>query len=164
MTSVTFKGNAVRLAGTFLEVGQKAPDFVLVSQDLQNKSLKDFSGKKLIIIVPSLDTPVCATMGHKFGEKVGQKEGVSLLLISADLPFAQKRSCLANSIEHVTTLSTMRNNTFSKDYGILIEEGPLAGLCCRAVLLLDESNTVLYKELVSEITAEPDYDKALAAI
>jgi thioredoxin-dependent peroxiredoxin len=162
--TVTLHKKPVRLAGAFLEVGQKAPDFTLINQDLQEKSLKDFSGKKLLVIVPSLDTPVCLTSGQKFQQKVQETKGLSLIIISADLPFAQKRSCAANGIDKVVTLSMMRDKAFAKDYGVLIEDGPLSGLCARAVILLDENNVVLYRELVPEITEEPDYQKALLAL
>lgn len=159
---VTLKGSPVELEGTFPKVGQKAPDFTLVDADLHEKSLyTDFSGKKVLVIVPSLDTPVCSISSKKFQEKLGRTP-VSLLLISADLPFAQKRSCGADS--KATTLSLMRDKKFAKDYGVLIKSGPLSGICTRAVLVLSEDNTVLYEELVAEITQEPNYDKALAAL
>lgn len=156
---VTFKNSPVQLDGLFPSIGQKAPDFLLVDGSLQEKSLyQDFSGKKILMIVPSLDTEVCATSGKKFREKLKDKEA-TLLLVSADLPFAQKRFCTANASPKTITLSMMHDKSFGSNYGVLIKDGPLKGLCTRAVLVLDEDNSVLYAELVSEITQEPNYEK-----
>lgn len=163
-TAVTFKGNSVQIKGNFPLKGQKAPDFLLIDSNLNEKSLKDFSEKKLLLIVPSLDTPVCSTCGKKFNEAIEGKEDVSLLIISADLPFAQNRYCGAEGLKKATTLSMMRDKSFAEDYGVLIKSGPLSGLCTRAVILLDKDNTVLYAECVSEITKEPDYEKILTFI
>ena len=157
MSSVTFKGTPVTIKGTFPTVGQKAPDFCLVDGDLQEKTLKDFPMRKLLVIVPSLDTDVCAISSKKFSEQVLAEKDLSLLIISADLPFAQKRCCLAKEITGATTLSMMRDKSFAESYGVLIQDGPLAGLCSRAVILLDKDNTILYAELVPEITQEPTY-------
>ncbi len=165
MATVTLKGNLVHLAGTFLNVGQKAPDFILVSSSLEDKTLDSFSAvKKILLIVPSLETSVCSTCTKTFHEKVVNRKDLELLVISADLPFAQKRYCEAEHVSNLTALSTMRDQSFGKDYGVLIQDGPLKGLCTRAVLLLDENNKVLYAELVSEITSEPNYEKLFALI
>lgn len=165
MAKITLKGNAINTNGNLPAQGAQAPDFTLVAGDLSEQSLSGFAGKKKVIsIVPSLDTPVCATSTQKFNEQVTGMQGVQLIVVSADLPFAQGRFCEANSTKEVATLSTMRNQDFASDYGVLIVDGPLAGLTARAVLVLDENNQVLHSELVSEIADEPDYDAALNAL
>ena len=165
MTTVTFKGTPVRLCGKFPSLGETAPDFTLVNGSLEDKTLKSFpSVKKLLLIVPSLETSVCSTCTKTFHSKVMNRKDVELIVISADLPFAQKRYLETEKISNLTSLSTMRDQSFAKSYGVLIEEGPLKGLCARAVLLLDENNKVLYAELVSEITTEPHYDKPLSLL
>lgn len=165
MANVTLKGNTIHTNGQLPSLNSKAPDFVLVDSDLQEKSLKNFSGKrKLISIVPSLDTSVCSISTKKFNEKVKDHPEVAVLVVSADLPFAQKRVCGAEGIKNITTLSMMRSKDFAKNYGVLIQDGPLAGICARAVVVLDENDKVVYEELVPEITQEPNYDKALQAL
>ncbi|MFN3750204.1 MAG: thiol peroxidase [Thiobacillus sp.] len=160
--TVTLGGNPIDVAGTFPKVGDTAPEFKLVNKDLADVSLADFAGKKKILnIVPSLDTPVCATSTKKFNAAASDK--VAVLVISADLPFAQNRFCGAEA-PNVTTLSTMRGGEFMKNYGVAIVSGPLAGITARAVVVLDENNKVLYSELVPEIKQEPNYDAALAAL
>ncbi len=160
MANVTFKGKPIKLAGSFPSVHQKAPDFLLVNERLENKSLQDFPRvKKLLLIVPSLETPVCSMCTKTFHNKVMGRNDLSLLVISADLPFAQKRYCATEKVSNLTVLSTMRGHDFGRNYGVLIQEGPLEGLCARAVLLLDPDNVVLYGELVAEITQEPNYEK-----
>jgi thiol peroxidase len=165
MTTVTFKGTPVHLAGTFPKIGQKAPEFVLVNPSLEDKTLQSFGPvKKILLIVPSLETSVCATCTKKFHEKTAGRKDLALLVISADLPFAQKRFSDTEKFTNLTTLSTMRGPAFGTDYGLLIQEGPLKGLCSRAVLLLDEQDHVLYGELVPEITSETSYDQVLALL
>lgn len=165
MTTVTFKGNAVKLAGKFPRVGEKAPECILVNTSLEDRSLKSFGEvKKLLLIVPSLETSVCATCTKTFHTKTANRKDLALLVISADLPFAQKRYTETEKLANLNTLSTMRGPNFGTDYGVLIQEGPLKGLCTRAVLLLDEQNNVLYAELVPEITTEPNYEKVLALL
>lgn len=160
--TVTLGGNPIDVAGNFPKVGDTAPDFRLVNKDLADVSLANFAGKKKILnIVPSLDTPVCATSTKKFNAAASDK--VAVLVISADLPFAQNRFCSAEA-PNVTTLSTMRGGEFMKNYGVAIVSGPLAGITARAVLVLDENDKVLYAELVPEIKQEPNYDAALAAL
>ena len=165
MTAVTLKGNPVTLNGTFPSVGQTAPDFSLVSKDLKDVGLKDFAGKRKVLnIVPSLDTAVCATSTRKFNEAASKLNNTVVLVISADLPFAMSRFCVAEGLENVTTLSLMRGREFLRNYGVEIANTGLAGVAARAVVVLDESNKVLYTQLVPEITTEPDYDAALAAL
>lgn len=165
MAQITLKGNAINTNGDVPEKGVQAPDFNLVAGDLSEVGLSKFAGKKKVIsIVPSLDTDVCATSTKKFNEQVTGKADVQLIVVSADLPFAQGRFCEANSTKEVATLSTMRNQDFANDYGVSIVDGPLAGLTARAVLVLDENNQVLHSQLVPEIVDEPDYAAALAAL
>ncbi len=165
MAKITLQGNAINTNGDLPAVGSTAPDFHLVAGDLSDKGLADFAGKKkLVSIVPSLDTGVCAASTKVFNEKLGGRDDVAVIIVSADLPFAQGRFCEAESTADVTTLSMMRSRNFAKDYGVLIEDGPLAGITARAVLVLDADNKVLHAELVPEIAQEPDYDAAIAAL
>ena len=164
MASITFKGNPASTSGDLPSVGSTAPDFKLVKTDLSETGLEDFAGKKKVLnIFPSLDTPVCANSVRRFNEEAGKAEGSVIINISADLPFAQKRFCGAEGIEDAITASTFRSS-FAKDYGVELTDGPLAGLCARAVVVLDADNKVVYTQLVGEVTEEPDYDKALAAL
>lgn len=165
MAQITLQGNPIHTNGDLPAVNTVAPDFRLVAGDLSDKTLADFAGrKKLISIVPSLDTPVCATSTKVFNEQLGGRDDVAVLIVSADLPFAMGRFCEAESTADVTVLSMMRSRNFAKDYGMLIEDGPLAGITGRAVLVLDADNTVLHAELVPEIAQEPNYDAAIAAL
>jgi thiol peroxidase len=165
MATITLKGNEIHTNGALPEVGTEAPDFRLVDKDLADRGLSDYAGrKKLLNIVPSLDTPVCATSTKKFNEAAAGRDDVVMLVISADLPFAMGRFCGAEGIDKVIPLSMMRSSDFARDYGVLIGDGPLEGISGRAVVVLDESNKVVYTELVPEIGQEPDYDKALAAL
>lgn len=163
MATITLHGTPFKTCGDLPAVGTLAPDFVLVNNAMENVSLAQFTGKKkLLNIVPSLDTPICATSTQKFNAK--SLENAVMLVISADLPFAQKRFCAEASIDKIIPLSMMRSRAFAKQYGVLIEDGPLAGITARAVVVLDENNQVIYTQLVSEIAQEPDYDQALAAL
>jgi thiol peroxidase len=165
MATVTLKGNSIHTSGDLPKVGAKAPAVHLVDKDLNDITLNDFKGKKkLLNIVPSLDTSVCATSTRKFNQFAAGRDDVVMLVISADLPFAQARFCGAEHIDKVIPLSTMRSNQFSKDYGVLITDGPLAGITARAVVVLDQNDKVIYTQLVPEIAQEPDYDKAMAAL
>lgn len=165
MATVTLKGNPIHTSGELPAVGSKAPDFRLVDGDLKDVNLSNFKGKKKVLnIVPSLDTGVCATSARKFNEKAAGKRDAVVLVISADLPFAQKRFCSAEGIENVVPLSMMRSRTFGRDYGVLIADGPLQGILARAVLTVDENDRVRHAQLVPEIGQEPDYDAALAAL
>jgi thiol peroxidase len=165
MAHTALKGNPVKLVGELPAVGSKAPDFSLVAGDLSDVSLATYAGKKkLLNIVPSLDTPVCATSTKKFNEAMAGKSDAVALVISADLPFASGRFCQAEGVGNVLNLSMMRSKNFGKDFGVLMEDGPLAGLTARAVVVLDANDQVVYTQLVPEITEEPDYDSALAAL
>lgn len=165
MATVTLEGNPINTNGDVPAVGARAPDFTLVNNKLEDVSLKDFPGKKkLLSIVPSLDTPVCATSTKRFNELVANRDDVAVLIISADLPFANGRFCSSEGVEGVETLSLMRGRDFAEDYGVLIVDGPLAGITARAVVVLDADDRVVHSELVPEIAQEPDYDKAMAAL
>ncbi len=165
MTKVTFKGEAVKMAGMLPVRGAKAPEFSLTNAALEDVGLKNFAGKRKILnIVPSLDTTVCAISARKFDAEVAKLKDVALLTISADLPFASKRFCDAEKLSHVVPLSTFRSPSFGKDYGVRIAAGPLAGLMARSVLVLDASDKVIHAEQVPEITQEPDYAAALKAL
>ncbi len=165
MSSVKLKGNPVALQGNFPAIGQKAPAFSLVSKDLKDLGLNDFAGKRKVLnIVPSLDTAVCAASARRFNEAAGKLDNTVVLVISADLPFASNRFCTAEGLENVTTLSLMRGREFLRNYGVEIASGPLVGVAARAVVILDENDKVTYTELVPEITQEPNYDAALAAL
>lgn len=164
MANVTFLGNAVKTAGELPAVGSKAPSFALTNAELTDVGLDAFAGKKKVLsIVPSLDTEVCAISAKKFNAEAGALDDVVVLNISADLPFAAGRFCSAEGIESVVALSSFRS-TFGADYGVGIVGGALDSLLSRAIVVLSADDTVLYTELVSEITEEPDYDKALAAV
>lgn len=165
MTTVTFHGTPVRIDGHFPQKDEQAPGFSLVNKTLDEVSLSSLGGfRKVLNIFPSIDTPTCATSVRKFNEKATSLKNTRVLCISADLPFAQARFCGAEGLDRVLTLSTMRDPDFFQAYGVDIAEGPLAGLGARAVIVLDESDNVLYSELVSEIANEPDYDSALAVL
>lgn len=165
MSKVTFKGNPLETSGELPAVGSKAPDFLLTTGDLQDVSLGKYAGKRKILnIVPSLDTGVCAASAKTFDARAPKLNNTVILTVSNDLPFAQARFCSAEGIENVQTLSQLRNRDFGRDYGVEMVSGPLAGLLARAVVVLDENNSVLYTELVPEIAQEPDYDSAVAAL
>ena len=138
-------------------------DFSLVKTNLSEAALSSYSGKKVLNIFPSIDTPVCQASVRRFNTEAAAKPGVHVLNISADLPFAHKRFCAAEGIDQVVSLSTFRSS-FARDYGLAMSSGPLSGLCARAVIVLDENNKVVYTELVPEIAQEPNYQAALAAL
>ncbi|ODU10421.1 MAG: lipid hydroperoxide peroxidase [Rubrivivax sp. SCN 71-131] len=165
MSSVTFKGNPVNVAGTLPAVGSQAPAFSLVAGDLSDKTLADFAGKRKVLnVFPSLDTPVCAASVRHFNQDAAGLADTAVLCISADLPFAQGRFCGAEGIKNVTMLSTLRGARFLRDYGVAIDSGPLTGLAARAVFVLDADDKLLHAQLVPEIAQEPDYATALAAL
>ncbi len=165
MANITFKSAPIHTSGELPKVGTKAPDFLLVDKDLKEHTLKDFQGKKKILsIVPSLDTSVCSLSARKFNEAMKNHPEAQVIVVSADSPFAQKRVCDQDNLKNIMTLSMMRSKDFAKNYGVLIQDGPLAGICARAIVVLDEENTVLYTELVPEITQEPNYEKALEVL
>lgn len=164
MAEITFKGNKIHTSGSLPSKGGKAPDFSLTNKDLAEVGLADFAGKKKILsIVPSLDTGVCATSAVHFNKEIAGLSNVVLLNISGDLPFAAARFCDSNQLANIVTLSTFRSPGFAKDYGVRIEDGPLKGLTCRAIVVLNEQDEVVYTELVPEIGQEPNYEAALAA-
>ncbi len=163
--AVTLDGAPVTLHGRFPVVGQTAPPFTLVDKFLKDVTLQSFEGRcKILNIVPSLDTPVCATSTRKFNEAASTLADTVVLIISADLPFAMGRFCASEGLENVIPLSLMRGREFMRNYGVKIADSVLAGLTARAVLVLDEQNRVLYTELVDDITHEPNYDAALAVL
>jgi thiol peroxidase len=165
MAQITLKGNPIHTNGELPQVGAKAPEFKLTSGDLKDVALADYRGKRKILnIVPSLDTGVCATSTRKFNEKAGKLANTVVLVVSADLPFASKRFCTTEGLQNVVPLSLMRDKSFAKDYGVLIQDGPLQGICARAVVVLDENDKVVHSQLVPEIGQEPDYDSALKAV
>lgn len=165
MAKVTLQGNEVNTNGELPIAGNAAPDFKLTTGELSDVTLADYAGKKkLLNIVPSLDTPTCATSTKKFNEYAQSHTDTVMLIISADLPFAQGRFCTGENLDNVIPLSMMRDKNFAKDYGVLIQDGPLAGITTRAIVVIDENNNVTHSELVAEIADEPDYEKALAAL
>ncbi len=166
MATTMLKGNVVNLAGNEVKVGDKAPQVTVVnSNGLADKVVGGAQGKKqLIVVVPSLDTAVCATETRNFNKRASEIEGVDLTVVSMDLPFAAGRFCSTEGIENLTVASDFRNKDFANAYGVLIADGALAGVTCRAIFAVDENGTVTYKEIVPEITAEPDYEAALAAV
>jgi thiol peroxidase len=164
MATVTLKGNPIHTNGDLPATGAQAPAFTLTGVDLKDVGLAEYKGKKKILnIVPSLDTAVCATSTRKFNETGGKLPNTVVLVISADLPFAMKRFCTTEGLQNVVSLSMIRGKAFAKDYGVLLTDGPLAGLSARAVVVLDENDKVVHAELVPEIGQEPNYDAALAA-
>lgn len=165
MAQVTFKGNSSRTAGSLPAVGSDAPDFQVIKSDLSPVSLSAFRGKKVVLnIFPSLDTTVCAMSVRRFNHEAANLENTVVLCISRDLPFAHKRFCVSEGISNAITGSEYRDSSFSDAYGVRIVEGPLTGLLSRAIVAIDAQGKVLYTEQVPEITQEPDYAKALAAI
>jgi thiol peroxidase len=164
MATVTLGGNPINTSGNLPSVGCNAPGFELVNGKLDIVSLQDFGGKrKLLSIVPSLDTPTCAVSTRVFNEKAASLDNTVVLVVSADLPFAQARFCEAERLENVISLSSFRSD-FATDYGVSIIEGVLKGLTTRAIVILDQQDKVLYTQLVGEIADEPDYDSALVAL
>lgn len=165
MTTVNLDGNPIELSGNFPKAGDNAPPFTLTNSGLEEVKLDNWAGKRKILnIIPSIDTGVCAASTRKFNEKASSLDNTAVLVISADLPFAAARFCGAEGLQDVITLSSFRNYSFQQDYGVAIQDGPLAGLCARAVVVLDEDNKVLHSQLVDEIKDEPDYDAALKVL
>ncbi|RBW49233.1 thiol peroxidase [Marinobacter sp. F3R11] len=165
MSTVNLGGNPIELSGKFPQNGDTAPAFTLTNSGLEEVTLDNWAGKRKVLnIIPSIDTGVCAASTRKFNEKAGTLDNTVVLVISADLPFAAARFCGAEGLENVVTLSSFRNYSFQQDYGVGIQTGPLAGLCARAVLVLDENNKVIHSQLVGEIKEEPDYDAALKVL
>ncbi len=165
MAEVTLKGKTVQTKGQLPEIGSPAPDFLLVSTALKDVRLSDFTGKKVIMnIFPSLETRVCAESMRRFNEIADSLDNTEVLCISRDLPFAHERFNIKEGIDSVVSLSEMRNNEFGDRYGVRILDGPFAGLLSRAVVVLDENHRVIYTQMVEEISEEPDYESAVAAV
>ncbi len=165
MAKITLQGNAINTIGELPKVGSKIKDFNLVKNDLSVVNLKDFEGSKLVLnIFPSLDTGTCAASVRNFNKEAAALKDTKVLCISRDLPFAQARFCGAEGIDNTITLSDFNTGKFGKDYGLEIENGPLAGLHSRAVIVVNENNEVIYNEQVPEIVDEPNYKAALEAL
>lgn len=164
MAKISLLGNPVNTCGDLPAVGSDAPDFTLVNAKLANVTLASFEGKKkLLNIVPSLDTPTCAASTAKFNQKASEMDNTAVLVVSADLPFAQGRFCETKGLKDVIPLSTFRSR-FGIDYGVNIVDSVLEGLTARAIVVIDENDHVVYTELVDEVADEPDYDRAVAAL
>lgn len=165
MAKITLKGNPIKTVGNLPKVGKKAPKFNLVKTDLSKIKLKDFNGSKLILnIFPSLDTGTCAASVRRFNKEASELENTKVLCISRDLPFAQSRFCGAEGLENVISLSDFAKGKFGKSYGVTIEDGPLANLHSRAIVIINEEGVVTYTEQVPEIVDEPNYEAALKAL
>ena len=159
MSKVNFQGNAVHIVGELPKIGTYAPDFKLVTGKLEEISLSDFKGKRVVLnIFPSIDTGVCAVSVRKFNSWASTQENTVVLCVSKDLPFAAGRFCGAEGLENVITASDFRYNTFGNNYGVLMLDGVLGGLLARSVVAIDENGKVIYEELVPEITQEPNYE------
>lgn len=164
MATITFQGKPINTVGDLPAVGSPAPAFLLTNRKMQDIGLAEFVGKRKVLnIVPSLDTPTCAASTRKFNEKAAHLPNTIVLAISADLPFAQVRFCEIEGIKHVVPLSTFRSS-FAHDYGVELLDSILAGLTARAIVVIDEHDKVVYTQLVAEIADEPDYAAALAAL
>lgn len=165
MATITLKGNPIHTAGDLPKVGSAAPDFRLVKTDLSEVKLGDFAGQKLVLnIFPSIDTPTCAASVRRFNAELDRLPGVTVLCVSADLPFAHSRFCGAEGLSKVMSVSDLRDKGFGDRYGVKIVDGPLAGLQSRAVVVIDGSGKVAYSQQVAEIAQEPDYEAAIAAV
>src|SRR5262245_28597259 len=165
MAKVTLKGSPVATIGDLPKPGATAPAFALVKTDLSTVTNKDLAGKNVVLnIFPSIDTSVCATSVRTFNQRASKLPNTVVLCVSRDLPFAHKRFCGAENIDKVTAVSSFRGPDFGKDYGVTMQDGPLAGLFARAVVILDGKGKVVHTELVPEIAQEPNYDQAAAAV
>jgi thiol peroxidase len=165
MSKVTLKGNLVNTIGELPVVGSKAPEFSLVGSNLSDVKSADFQGRRVVLnIFPSLDTATCAASVRRFNVEASKLTDAAVVCISKDLPFAHGRFCTTEGIANVVSASEFRSNSFGKNYGVMITDGPLQGLMARAVVVLDKDGTVLHSQLVSEITEEPDYQSALDSL
>lgn len=159
------RGIQVLTNGNMPETGSIAPDFTGTAKDMNDISLSSFKGRYVVLnIFPSLDTPTCAASVRNFNKVVASMDNTVVLCISKDLPFAQSRFCSAEGIENVLPLSLFRSPYFDRNYGLIIEEGPMKGLTARAVFVIDPDGKIIYRQLVSDISEEPDYDKAIGSI
>lgn len=165
MAKITLKGNEIDTIGDLPAIGSQAPEFTVVKTDLSETTLGDYKGNTVVLnIFPSVDTGVCAASARRFNSEVAGKANTVVLCVSADLPFAHGRFCEAEGLDDVVPVSVFRTTDFGKDYGQTITNGPLAGLLARAVVIIDGEGKVKYTEQIPEITQEPDYEKALAAV
>jgi thiol peroxidase len=165
MSQTALKGNPVTLAGNAINAGDNAPQITLVAKDLSPLTVGGAKGKKqVIVVVPSLDTPVCAAETRKFNEEAAKTPGVEVSVVSMDLPFAMGRFCTTEGIENLQVGSDFKAKEFANAYGVLIADGPLAGLTCRAIFIVSDDGKVVYKQIVPEITEEPNYEEALSAL
>ena len=161
---IGWRGTTVDVLGNLPTIGETAPAFTLTADDLDDITLLDFAGQKLVLnIFPSIDTPTCASSTRRFNEELEALENTVVLCVSADLPFAQKRFCGSEGLDRVRTASTFRS-TFSNDYGVTVLTGIRRGLTARAVIVMDVDGVVRHTELVKEVSTEPDYAAALAAL
>jgi thiol peroxidase len=165
MADITLDGQPCHTSGELPAVGSAAPDFRLVGVDLQDVTLGTYRGKtKVLNIVPSLGTGVCAARARKFNQKAASVPNAVVLVVSADLPFAMKSFCATEGLHNVAPLSMMRGRNFAKAYGTFITDGPFEGLSARAVVVIDGNDKIIYTQLVPEIGQEPNYDAAFAAV
>ncbi len=165
MATITFKGTSITTVGSLPNVGDQAPDFSLTNNSVQDISMADFAGKRVILnIFPSIDTGICAMSARHFNGVASGLDNTIVMNVSKDLPFAQKRFCGAEGLENVQNASEFKNTGFSSNYAVIMNEGPLAGLFSRAIVVIDEAGKVIYTEQVPEIVQEPDYDAALASL
>jgi thiol peroxidase len=165
MSVVTLKGKPIQTVGALPKLGSMAPDFTLTKTDLSELTLKQCLGKKTVLsIFPSLDTPTCANSVRHFNVEANKLPNVSVLCVSADLPFAQKRFCAAENLDKVIPVSTFRHPEFGVKYGVVVKEGPMTGLMSRAVVVLDEKGKVIYTQQVEELANEPNYEEVLSVL
>jgi len=165
MSTIALHGTPINTIGKLPKSGEIAPDFLLTKTDLSDVTLSAYQGKSIILnIFPSLDTAVCATSVRKFNAEAQKLPDTVVLCISKDLPFAHARFCATEGLENVIPLSELRNTNFGKDWGVLITDGPLAGVFSRAVVVLDNKGKVIYAEQVPDIVQEPNYEAALASL
>lgn len=165
METTAFKGTPVHTCGHLPHTGSQAPRFTLTRGDLTELRSEELKGRRIVLnIFPSLDTAVCATSVRKFNQLAASLDNTTVVAVSKDLPFAQSRFCTTEGIENLIAASAFRSPEFSREYGVEMVDGPLAGLLARAVVIIDETGRIVYTELVPEITHEPDYEAALKAL
>ncbi|MBU0994058.1 MAG: thiol peroxidase [Proteobacteria bacterium] len=165
MATFKLRGNTVNTNGPLPEVGHNAPDFILTKTDMKDVTLADFKGHTVILnVFPSVDTPVCSASVRRFNQEVTKLDGVKVLSVSLDLPFAHNRFCEAEGIKNVISTSELRNRDFGNSYGLRIAEGALKGLLARAVIVLGESSKVVYAKLVEDLSNEPDYESIIGVV
>jgi thiol peroxidase len=165
MATVTLKGNPIHTIGELPVIGTQVPEFKVVKTDLSTLQAQDLKGKKVVYnIFPSLDTDVCAASVRKFNASASQLENTTVICVSKDLPFAHKRFCTVEGLNNVVSASDFRDGSFGSSFGVVLTDGPLAGLMARSIVVTDENGKVVYTELVPEIVQEPDYEAALKAL